>query len=256
MAQITQAGFLARRQDGWRDLVTQAFQQAYGADLLIDGKTQQGQLIGSLARLFNELEQNLLRMNAGQSILTAESAQLDDLGALFQIPRQQATRSEVQARVSGISGALVPVGARARTQAGAVFRAVEPILIPAAGTATGTFEAEQVGPVAAGIQTLTQVASVVAGWHGITNEAPAQLGRNAETDEAYRRRVLLEIPPFTSGTTDGVRARIRAVEGVQQVIVRDNRTSAAITRDGVTIKAYGVMCIVRGGADADIAQAI
>jgi uncharacterized phage protein gp47/JayE len=101
--------------------------------------------------------------------------------------------------------------------------------------------------------TLTVMVSAIAGVTSVTNALDAELGTDIETDAAFRLRRSQLLRQSGSGTVAAIRADVRAVEDVDEVYVYNNPTSSTSV-DGLPPHSFEV--VVRGGADADIRQAI
>ena len=117
-------------------------------------------------------------------------------------------------------------------------------------------ESVEFGPVAAAAGTLTEIVTSVSGWTAVTNAANAVLGRLRETDSAYRIRYDLLTSRLAAGFPAAIRSRILQVDGVTRALVHDNDTNVDVTEQTLTIPAHGILAIVQGGADADVAEAI
>jgi uncharacterized phage protein gp47/JayE len=114
----------------------------------------------------------------------------------------------------------------------------------------------ETGPVPALAGTLTQIVDVVPGWETVTNAADAQPGAAQETDAPYRTKYFQELFKNALSVTDSVSARVREVEGVVDVIARENDTNATITVQNIDINPHSYAVVVDGGADQQIAEAI
>lgn len=79
------------------------------------------------------------------------------------------------------------------------------------------------------------------------------LGRNTETDADFRARRLELLTIGSAGTLESIRAAVRAVDGVEAVFGRDNKTNSTDS-NGLPAKSFEI--IAQGGEDAEIARAI
>jgi uncharacterized phage protein gp47/JayE len=126
------------------------------------------------------------------------------------------------------------------------------------GNYAAVFESESAGPDAqAAAGTLTIIAGPVTGWNSITNAADATPGTAEESVEDLRARREASLSLAGSGTVDAIRADILQVTGVEQVLVEENTTDAALGG----ISAHSFRATVWDGNpgaadDNDIAQAI
>lgn len=116
------------------------------------------------------------------------------------------------------------------------------------------FRAVDFGPIAVPVGALNNPVSAVSGWTGVNNLVIGSAGNDRESDNDYRQRLLNSLGN-TDGraTVDSIKAALlNDVEGVTLVEVLENDTLI----DTVNIAAKGILCIVDGGLEQEIAQKI
>ncbi len=118
--------------------------------------------------------------------------------------------------------------------------------------ATADFLAEAFGPVLALSNTMT-IETPITGWSSAKNLLDALVGVNLETDAALRNRRNNSLRIQGTATLEAIRARLLDVEGVTEAIVFENDT---IIVDSEGRPAKSIECVVEGGTDVDVAQAI
>ena len=116
--------------------------------------------------------------------------------------------------------------------------------------------AVEAGPRSAEADTITVRVDSVVGVTSVTNAAAATIGRDVESDTAFRARMRESLARNAVGTAEALRARVLAVEGVNAALVVENRTAAAATVSGLSLAAHATAVIVDGGSDANVAEAI
>ncbi|MCY3784560.1 MAG: baseplate J/gp47 family protein [Chloroflexi bacterium] len=256
MARVTATGVEAESLSSYVTREQTAFRDALGQDLDVSAESPQGQLMAADALTLAEVDEAVVAVGNGLSLPRSLGVQLDDLGSVLDIDRRLATYSTVTATLTGTATTVVPAGSRARTAGGAVFALVNDATIGADGNVMATMRATETGPVEAAAGALTETVDLVAGWTGITNAAAASVGRNVETDVAYRGRYQRHVARNARTSDDAILVDVREVDGVVAAIIRENVTTAAITLQGATIGAGSFLVVVDGGADADVAAAI
>lgn len=109
------------------------------------------------------------------------------------------------------------------------------------------------GPIEAISNDLSVIDTPVGGVNSAKNIADADLGRDAMTDEEFRilRETLLT--KEGTGVPDAIRAAMLEVSGVTNCTVFFNSTDA-VDADG--LPAHSCEVLVKGGADADVFQAL
>ena len=241
-------GFTRRLQDVWRD--------ALGQDLDLAVESPQGQVIAGTALILAEIEEAIVAVANGFDRRRALGTQLDDQHSLLNIPRRLAAHSTVTVTLTGTASTVVAAGSRARTAAGDVFALTADATIGAGGTVSATMRAVEAGAVSAAANTLTSIVDLVPGWTAVTNPAAAAEGRLAETDVAYRARGERMLARNARSSLDAIRAAVLDVDGVTDVLVRQNNTGSAIQVQTITIDARSFLVVVQGGTDAAVAAAI
>lgn len=256
MATVSPTGISPTDLTGYLARIQTVLTDALGDDLNLDAETPQGQIAGLMAIALAEVDEVLVHVAAGLSLNLAAGRQLDDWGTLLRVYRIAGERSTLTATLSGAPGTLVPAGSRARTVSGAVFRTVDDVRIDTTGSVDATLESVDFGPVLGHAGELTTLVDIITGWTGITNAADATLGRDAETDAQFRRRYTGETAVHARESLEAIRARLLEVSGVTDARIEDNDTAASITRQAISIPARSLLCIVDGGADLEVAEAI
>ena len=254
--QIDNTGVIPRDLSGYKELLESQFRAAFGEDLVLDGETPQGQFAGSLALMATEIEEAIVHFINGFSLSSSSGRQVDGLGSFLQNERIAGERSIVTVTFTGTAGTLIPALTEVRTGAGSVFVLDADVTIGAGGTVDGTMRSSAFGPIPASAGTLTAVVEVITGLASATNAAAAQLGRLVESDAEYRARYPLLLSRHGRGSSEHIRARVLAVEGVQDCRVEANSTASSVTKQAVDVPANSILIIVEGGASEDIADAI
>jgi len=135
------------------------------------------------------------------------------------------------------------------------FVAKEDILIPANGSATGVFEAVDVGAIAAAAGTIVYRSSGEAGWTSVNNVAAATLGTAADTDTTIRSRIQVGTGALGSRSPLALEAGILRVDGVTSArVFYNDSTSANITVGGQSIPPLNVAVFVYPSTLTDAAK--
>lgn len=113
--------------------------------------------------------------------------------------------------------------------------------------------AEERGATVALTGTLTEIETPVSGWDSVTNESDITVGTDAEEDAELKLRREEQIANAAAATCEAIKAALSDVENVTQVVVYKNNTYST---DGDGRPPKSVEAVVRGGTDADIAEAL
>ena len=239
-----------------RTAVENEFKQIFGQDFITDPETPQGQWIDAETTSRQSVARNNAAVANQINPNLAGGPFLDAIWALTFGGRSTGRRSTVSATVAGVSGTILSAGSRARTTAGAEFRVVNAITIPAGGSIAGNFESVEIGAIEAGVNTLTVIVDPVLGWETVTNGAPAALGQSVESDQQARLRRNNELALIGRSVPAAVISNVSAVSGVRSLAFLENITNATANIGGISLVAHSIWTVVDGGADNAIAMAL
>lgn len=242
------------------ETVQEEFIDALGQDLSLEESTPQGRLIDvEVTSRRAVINFNAEIANVLINISTSSGNALDAWGANFDVYRKSATSSSAPVTVTGVTGTVIPEGAQASTENGVIWLNESEIIIGENGSAAGTFICSNTGPVELGTGELTNIVTGsqtgLNGWETVTNIAPASLGADLESDEAYKARILSSI--FSGSALFGNYASsCYKVENVLDVFAYDNPEDEAKILDNIEIPPHSVYICVNGGNSEDVAYAL
>lgn len=185
----------------------------------------------------------------------AEGFGLDQVCALTGTKRNQNSKTLVLGQVTMEANKPLPAGSVANltSQPNARFATLAEVPADAVGgTFDVWFEAETAGATQVIIGQLDEIAEPVSGWLSVDNSAAGITGTAREEDDELRIKRENELEAQGSTNVDAVRADLLSVNGVIDAQVTENRSDHAV--GGVPAHCY--YCVIRGGAAADIAQAL
>lgn len=236
--------------------VKNEYRAAFGDDLVTDPTTPQGVLIVAETESRDAVVRNNAAVANQINPNLAGGVWLDAIWALTGGARDPATRSRVDAVLTGVIGTTVPVGSLAKTAADNQFQTVETVTIGNAGTASVTFESVEFGAIPCGAGDLDSVVSSVLGWETVTNAAAATLGTTQQSDESARRERRQTLALQGRRLSQSVMSSVMAVQGVVSMAFRENPADTTETIDGVAMVGHSIYACVDGGTDLDVADAI
>lgn len=251
-----------------REELISSFQSIYGSDINTDPNSPDGQLINIFAQAGIDLREVIRQVNAGFDPDQAVGRVLDQRVVINGIRRNAGTFTFAPVEIT-VNRALNLVGLddqaaeidptisniyTVKDDAGTEFYLLSTENIGSAGTYSLTFRAADIGQVEVQTNTITTPVTIIAGVTGVNNPDPADsTGIDEETDAELkaRRRASVSIPSI--GFTDSLEATLRDLDGVTTAKVYENYTDSV---DSNGVSAHSIWCIVEGGGDADIGQAI
>lgn len=237
------------------------YRAALGADLVTDPSTPQGVLItGEVIARTAVLDNNAAIANQINPNL-AGGVFLDAIGALTQSlldgGRIAATRSVISdVELTGLPGVVIPSGSQASTADGLIFESVSGVTLDGSGDATVDFQALDAGPIAVNSGALSQVVTSIYGWDAVDNPNAATVGRNVESDIAYRMRRKNTLASQGIALPEAIASLLYNTPNVRSLTFRENVTNATATIDGVSLVEHSIFVCVDGGTDNAVAAAL
>lgn len=245
--------------------ITQGKRDIYGSDINVDSNSPDGQAIQLEVQGTRDILELLLGIYNNMDPDTAIGVAQDRLFAINDIQRQgpQFSYQDIQITVDraltldGLDAEANILGGTGYTVSDSLGNnwilvgTQSPVV---AGTYTYNFRAENYGAISSLPNTITAPVSVVIGVTAINNATGVTtLGVNEESDSLFRIRRQQSTANRSVGFIDGLRGVLLNTTGVSDAVVRENFTGS-VDADGTA--AHTIWCIVEGGSNQDIAQAI
>lgn len=260
--EFTETGPVAPESAAVKAAVTADWQAAFDNQLNADDATPQGQLITSQTAIVQDKNAQLLHLvNQFDPSQAADRFQ-DALASIYFIERQAARSSVAQCVCTGRAGTPIPGNdtsaepALATDESGNTYICQTGGAIGADGTVTLPFAAEVPGPVVTAAHGINQIARAIPGWDAIDNPEAAVTGQSVESRRAFEERRRASVALNSRSMLASVYAEVGNVDGVIDLLARQNRTSAPMIVGGVELAPHSVYIAVLGGDAAAIAEAI
>lgn len=260
--QITSAGLETAT---YAELVaefTTAFEEIYGADIILTSDSPDGQMMGIFIQAVLDLEDLLTQLNASFDPDQAIGVILDQRVALNGLERKGGTYTIQNVNITvtealtlpGLDQTDVPVFTVADS-AGTQWQLIVSQSSTEAGTNTYAFQASTLGPNSSAPNTITTAVTVILGVTTINNPTSyTTLGTSEETDADLKIRRQKSTSISSQGYLAGLLAALENINGMGSAFVYENNTAST---DGNSIPSHSIWVIVSGTAAAsDIAQAI
>lgn len=250
--------------DSQTDIITAltvAMQGIYGSDINVDSNSPDGQLINIYAQVASDILELLVDIYDTFSVAGAYGTVLDQRVAINGITRRQGTYTTTPVLITvnqaltlnGLDQTATPAFTVA-DDAGNQFSLLATNVFGGAGSASLTFRAVNVGLVEVTANTITNQVTTILGVTAVNNPTTSGTanGVNEETDAELRIRQTQSFALAATGPADAVEAALGAIPDVTDSFVVENVENTTVN----TVPAHSIWCIVTGGTDAEIAQAI
>ena len=259
MARVTASGVEAFTLSEHLGELLGLLRATFGENIDISDESPQMQFMALFALALAQGDEGIVGIQNAFNLLTAAGVFLDNLGSLLALPRRGARRTTFTQQVTGTVDTELHVGTLAANADDQLFEVAVAATIGADGTAVVSWRSLFDGPIPA--NPLTRIVTTVPGWDGVTaptTTAPigsASVGRNAETDAAYRTRLIQTAARNRMGPQDAIESALLSIEGMDRVRVEVNDTGAPVTRGGIAIGAHTVLALWRSVEAATVAGA-
>lgn len=238
------------------------WQAAFDNKLNTDPATPQGQLMASLAAMVQDKNNQLLYLANMFNPATSRGVWQDALAAIYYIDRQEATNTQVQVTCTGLTGVAIPgkdnssTPAQVKTEDGIKLVCTSGGTIGSDGTITLPFECVDKGAIAIEAHSVTKIVSTISGWDTVDNEEEGVTGRHLETQWEFEARRQMSVALNSRSMLSSIYARVGNLDGVIDLLARQNRNDYSITDNGVTMTPHSIYICVLGGDENEIAEAI
>ena len=247
MAGVTEQGFTVKSAAEITADLDAKFVGTFGSQFDTSAESPDGQLIGIVAKLLEDVWQQAEGAYNAYSPSNAYGVGLDKVAEINGITRITNLTTRVAITFSGTAGAVVPAGYIVKTVDGLEFATVAVAVIPAIVTAKCTTQGA-IRILANEVHVLT---TAIAGLTGATNLEPGITGIVREEDPAFRAR--RENSTISRGTSsiDAIYEGVKSLN-LPYIAIIENTTSATV--DGVPANSF--LVVVEGGTPAEVSQVI
>lgn len=254
---VTTSGFVLKTlQDIISDMETEAKVQ-FGNDVDLASTSPLKKFIDTVAAEQAKLWQSLENAYYSGYLEFATGTSLDNLIALLGFTRNAAVKATGSVTFSGVNGTDIPANTEVQTSGSSpvVFRTDAQVTI-SGGSATANITAKTGGLSGnVAINTITVLTAPISGISSVDNTTATSGGKDAETDAELRNRIKQSLSAGGAATLDAIIAGILQVTGVTSASIEENDTTTDNTGSG-GLPPKSFRCLVLGGTDNDIAQAI
>lgn len=247
MAGVTEQGFTVKSAAEITADLDAKFVGTFGSQFDTSAESPDGQLIGIVAKLLEDVWQQAEGAYNAYSPSNAYGVGLDKVAEINGITRITNLPTSVAITFSGTAGTVVPAGYIVKTVDGLEFATVAVAVIPAIVTAKCTTQGA-IRILANEVHVLT---TAIAGLTGATNIEPGITGIVREEDPAFRAR--RENSTISRGTSsiDAIYEGVKSLN-LPYIAIIENTTSATV--DGVPANSF--LVVVEGGTPAEVSQVI
>ena len=247
MAGVTEQGFTVKSAAEITADLDAKFVGTFGSQFDTSAESPDGQLIGIVAKLLEDVWQQAEGAYNAYSPSNAYGVGLDKVAEINGITRITNLPTSVAITFSGTAGTVVPAGYIVKTVDGLEFATVATAVIPAIVTAKCTTQGA-IRILANEVHVLT---TAIAGLTSATNLEPGITGIVREEDPAFRAR--RENSTISRGTSsiDAIYEGVKSLN-LPYIAIIENTTSATV--DGVPANSF--LVVVEGGTPAEVSQVI
>ena len=238
-------------QDILDDLI-ETYKSIYGQDVYLGTDSADYQWISAIALKHYDTEQSLQLAYNSRSPKDAIGAALDSVLKLNGVSRKSSSYSTCPVTLTGTAGTVINNGVVSDVN-GYKWNLPVVVTIGDGGSVDVTATCQTIGAITALAGNINIISTPTAGWTSVTNAGAAVPGQPVETDTQVKARQSDSVSLPSQTLVAGTDAAIAAIDGVLRRKVYENPTD---TTDALGVPRHSIACVVEGGTDEDIAQAI
>lgn len=234
-----------------------SMKQIYGDDIYLDNSSPDYQMLSIFALVQSDTLQAMVYAYNARSPETAIGTSLDSVVKLNGIKRKAASHSTCEVKIVGTPFTQILNGA-VRDRAGLIWDLPSSVIVDSGGVTYTVATCREPGAVSALAGDLNEIDTPTYGWISVENEVAAVLGNEEETDAQLRERQTISTANPSQTMLAGTKGAIAALKNVSRFAVYENDTNTAeVTTDNPHgLPAHSVTCVVEGGTNEDVAEAI
>lgn len=235
-----------------RDQIISEAKTIFGQDIYLENDSQDYQYISIIAsKIYDAFQLSVLAYN-NRSPVSAIGTALDSLVKLNGIKRTSAIYSTCLVVITGTANTVITNGVIADAS-DTKWSLPSTVTIPLGGTITVTATCQVAGPYNALVGELNKIITPTFGWTSVTNSVSAVVGKAEETDAELRAKQSVSVSIPSLSLLEGTKGAIANVTGVTRYKVYENDTNST---DSNGQPAHSITCVVEGGSDQNIGEAI
>lgn len=230
----------------------------YGDDIYLGNDSADYQMLSIFALKTSDTLQACVDAYNSRSPSTAIGSALDAIVKLNGIARKGAGYSTCQVVITGTAWTEIKNGS-IKDANSIIWNLPESVIIGDTGEVTVTATCSEAGAISAAPGDISVINTPTYGWKSVTNTVSAVLGNDEETDGELRIRQTKSVANPSQSMLQGTLGAIIACDNVARTTVYENDTNISTVdaeHNPHGFPAHSVTCVVEGGADEDIAEAI
>ncbi|MGQ5289823.1 baseplate J/gp47 family protein [Pectobacterium actinidiae] len=253
MAEITKDGVSGRTLNGYLAVMRQRYLDVDDG-WNINPESPDGLVIAAWCETLANLDEAVISAYHSADPNSAIGQQLDRIAAFAGIKRRDSTFSTVTVTFTGTPLVEIPAGTLVRNRiTGTLWATDTTVETSSGGTATANVTCTTAGSQAGNSNNLSIIATPIGGITAVTNANPASLGRDEESDNAFRVRRNESVAFPGNNQLDNIYAALVNLEGMKQARIYENVDD---NPDADGVLGHSMAIFVDGGDVGDIVSAM
>lgn len=253
MAKISKDGVTITTLQEYKNLLVEKY-LGIDSDWNISPESPDGMAIAVWSEILANLDESVVSAYHSVDPNSAMGQQLDRIALFAGIFRQAATYSTSIVKFYGSPLITIPVGTLVRHRVSStIWRTDSSVITDSMGYTSVSVTCQTAGAQNANAGTLTIIASAGLALTSVTNDAAASLGRDEESNNAFRIRRNISVSLPGNNQIDNIHSAIGNIEGVKQTKIYENNNSET---DSNGVYSHSMAIFIDGGEISNIVNSI
>lgn len=255
MGSVTQTGYTPVMLDDWISRFETLFRRVYGADIDLSAKSADGQMVGILAQIFADQDEQVAILFSMLDPNQASGVYVDQFLAYLKLSRKsEQVTLLTKVKIEGSKNLIVRVPYIVADAAGNEYQLNSTVALDDTGVVETSFSSTKTGRFVVLANDVLTPKTILPGVTKVTNLQVSSGGASTELDSEAVDRAYDSYGITSQNTVDGIVAEIRQMPDVIAAAGYENDEDTTDPLTGLPAKSMQI--VVDGGTPAKIADCI
>ncbi|EEJ2154917.1 hypothetical protein XK44_003674 [Salmonella enterica subsp. enterica] len=255
MGSVTSTGYVPVKLDDWISRFETLFRRVYGADIDLSAKSADGQMVGILAQMFADQDEQVAILFSMLDPNQASGVYVDQFLAYVALQRKgEMSTLLTKVKIEGDRNTIIRTPYYVTDSSNNVYQLNSTVALDDNGVVETSFSSVKTGRFVVLANDELKPQTIVSGVRKVTNMQVSSGGASTELDSEAIDRAYASYGKPGTNSIDGIVAEIRQMT---DVIACNGYENEEDTRDPLTgLPPHSMQIVVDGGSPAAIADCI